>query len=197
MKLDKKLTQALVFGLGLYVLLTSALEVALVTFGIAAVVVGITHQVEATILVLAAPVIIKLVNQINEPFQVKDGPSIAARLQDVRQVPAPKIEGPTGVLESPEILNSENLVGMKGLASEAVPAASIPASAKARVAIYTPEERTVEATGMRVTAPLENPVLQNGPDLDSVLSALKQTGAASSEGPADVVGVAGNAGNAF
>jgi len=198
MKLDKKLTQALVFGLGFYVLVTSALEVALVTFGIAAVIVGITHQVEAAILILAAPVIIKLVNQVNEPFQVKDGPSVAARLQEVRQAAplAPKVE-PTGVLESPEILNSENLVGMKGLAAEAVPGASIPASAKARVAIYTPEERTVEATGMRVTTPLENPVLQNGPDLDGVLSALMKTGAASSDGPADVVGVAGNAGTAF
>ena len=199
MKLDKKLTQALVFGLGLYVLVTSALEVALVTFGIAAVIVGITHQVEAAILILAAPVIIKLVNQVNEPFQVKDGPSVAARLEEVRQAAplAPKVPEPTGVLESPEILNSENLVGMKGLAAEAVPGASIPASAKARVAIYTPEERTVEATGMRVTTPLENPVLQNGPDLDGVLSALMKTGAASSDGPADVVGVAGNAGNAF
>jgi hypothetical protein len=198
MKLDKKLTQALILGLGLYVLLTSSLEVSLVTFGIAAIIVGITHQLESAILVLAAPVIIKLVNKVNEPFQIKDAPSIATRLQEVKQAAPlnPKVE-PTGVLESPEILNSENLVGMKALASEALPGASIPASAKASVAIYTPEERTVEATGMRVTAPLANPVLQNGPDLDGVLSALKQTGAAAAQGPADMVGVAGNAGNAF
>jgi hypothetical protein len=204
MKLDKKLTQATALGLGLYLLVTSPLEVALITFGVAAVIVGMTHHLEAAILVLAAPILIKLVNKVNEPFQVKDAPSIVARLQEVRTPGplAPKINEPTGVLASPEILSSENVVSMKELAAEAVPAASIPAAAKARVAIYTPEEQVVPATEMQLSGPVANPILQNGPDLDAVLSALKVTGA-SATGPADVqgvdgnAGVAGNAGDAF
>jgi len=198
MKLDKKFTQAAVLGLGLYLLFTSPLEVVLVTFGVAAIIVGMTHQLEAAILALAAPIIIKLVNKVNEPFQVKDAPSIAKRLQEVKQPGplAPKVE-PTGVLESPEILSSENIVAMK---DPAVPGASIPASAKAKVAIYTPEEQVIPATGMHVSGPLANPILQNGPDLDAVLSALKKTGA--SAGSLDMKGVdgegvAGNAGEAF
>ena len=192
MKLDKKLTQALVFGLGLYVLVTSSLEVALITFGVAAIVAGMSGQLEAAILIIAMPALVKLVNVVNEPFQMKVEPeAVVKRLQEVKVTLARQTDGPTGVLESAHILDSEPLFSAKDLAAEALPGASIPASAKARVAIFAPEEKTVAATGVRVADPTANPVLQNGPDIEGIGSALMPNGAMS--GAADLSGIDGGA----
>jgi hypothetical protein len=193
MKLDKKLTQPLVFGVGLYVLITSSLEVALITFGVAAIVAGMTGHLEAALLVLSMPALVKLVNVVNEPFQMKVEPeAVSKRLQEVKVTLARQTDGPTGVLESAHILDSEPLFSAKDLAAEALPGASIPASAKARVAIFAPEEKTVAATGVRVADPTANPVLQNGPDIEGIGSALMPNGAMS--GAADLSGIDGGAG---
>ena len=192
MKLDKKLTQALVFGLGLYVLVTSSLEVALITFGVAAIVAGMSGHLEAGLLVLSMPALVKLVNVVNEPFQMKVEPeAVVKRLQEVKVTLARQTDGPTGVLESAHILDSEPLFSAKDLAAEALPGASIPASTKARVAIFAPEEKTVAATGVRVADPTANPVLQNGPDIEGIGSALMPNGAMS--GAADLSGIDGGA----
>jgi hypothetical protein len=193
MKLDKKLTQALVVGLGLYLLVESSLEVALITIGVAAIVAGMTQHLEAAVLVLAMPALVKLVNVVNEPFQMKVEPeTVVKRLQEVKVTLPRQSDGPTGVLESAHILDSEPLFSAKDLASEALPGASVPASAKARVAIFAPEEKTVAATGVRVADPMANPVLQNGPDMDGIGSALMANGAMS--GAADLPGIDGGAG---
>jgi hypothetical protein len=199
MKLDKKLAQTLLVGVALADLFFTDFEVALMAFGIAAIVYGFTQSMEVAIGALLLPLAAKGVNIAMKPaegFQVKDGPSIAKRVETIR-LPKPTKAEPVGVLESPEIMSSQPLMSMQGMAKEGLPADSIPAASVARVQIYTPEEKTVAATGVKEVIPLANPVLQNGPDLDGIESALKKTGAALSSAPGDVVGVAGMAGPAF
>ena len=202
MKLDKKLTQGLTVVLGLYLLVTYSLGATLVTFGIAAIVLGFSHSPEAVLVVLAAPIVVQVSNELLkpsgvEPFQVKDAPSIHARLQAVRMPAQPKVANPTGVLESPSILDSEPLKGAQALAAEALPGSSIPAAAAARVLIQTPEEPTVPNTGIREYRPFANPVLQNGPDPVGVATALVPTGAAATSSPAEMIGITGGSENAF
>ena len=200
MKLDKKLAQALVVGLALADLVFTEFEVALMAFGVAAILYGFTQSLEVAIVALVVPLAVKGVNlaikQNKEPFQVKDGPSVAKRVEAIR-IAAPKKAEPVGVLESPEIMSSQPLVSVEAMSNEGLPAESIPAASVARVKINTPEEETVAATGVTESTPLANPVLQNGPDLDGIEAALKKTGAASSSAPGDVVGVAGMSGPAF
>lgn len=198
MKLDKKLAQTLVVGIALADLFFTELEVALMAFGVAAILYGFTRSLEVTIVALVAPLAAKAVNLAMKPkeaFQVKDGPSIAKRVETIR-APKPEKAEPVGVLESPNIMSSQPLMSMQAMSKEGLPADSIPAASVARVQIHTPEEKTVAATGVKEVIPLANPVLQNGPDLDGIEAALKKTGAASASAPGDVVGV-GMAGPAF
>jgi hypothetical protein len=66
---------------------------------------------------------------------------------------------------------------MQELASEALPGASIPASAKARVLIYPPAEGFVPAPKeSEERGPKENPYLQNGPDQEGVDVSLLEKG---------------------
>jgi len=196
MKLDKKLAQAILVGLSLANLFMTEFEVALITFGIAAILYGLTQSLEVAIVTLLAPLAVKASNILlkKEGFQAKDPVSISNRVQSIKVVQK-KPDGPIGVLESPEIMSSEPLSSMKELAASALPGESIPAAAAALVPIYTPEENPT--TGMRESNPLANPILQNGPDLDGIETALKKTGAASANQPSDLAGIAGNAGQAF
>ena len=197
MKLDKKLAHALIVSLALAVLFFTELEVALMTFGIAAILFGLTQTLEVAIVALIVPLAAKAANMAMKPkesFQVKDGPSIAKRVASIK-VPQTKGE-PVGVLESPEIMSSQPLMGLKAMSKEALPGDSIPAASVARVQIFTPEESAVGPTGVKEVMPLANPVLQNGPDLDGIEAALKKTGAAAASAPGDVVGVS-SAGPAF
>lgn len=199
MKLDKKLAQTLIVGIALSDLFFTEFEVALMAFGVAAILYGLTHSLEVAIVALIVPVAAKGVNLAMKPkesFQVKDGPSIAKRVEAIRIAKPAKAE-PVGVLESPEIMSSQPLMSVQAMSKEGLPGDSIPAASVARVPIYTPEETTVAATGVKEVIPLANPVLQNGPDLDGIEAALKKTGAASASAPGDVVGVAGMAGPAF
>lgn len=200
MKLDKKLAQALVVGLALADLVFTEFEVALMTFGVAAILYGFTQSLEVAIVALLVPLAAKGVNlameQKKETFQVKDGPSIAKRVEAIR-IAAPKKTEPVGVLESPEIMSSQPLMSVEAMSNEALPAESIPAAGGARVKINTPEEETVAATGITESTPMANPVLQNGEDSEAVEAALLKTGAADKAAPGNVVAVAGMAGPAF
>lgn len=114
-----------------------------------------------------------------EPFQVKDAASVQQRLEGVHtKAPLqPKVANVTGVLESPSILDNVPLQPMQELASEALPGASIPASAKARVLIYPPAEGFVPAPKeSEERGPKENPYLQNGPDQEGVDVSLLEKG---------------------
>jgi len=199
MKLDKKLAQTLVVGVALADLFFTEFEVALMAFGIAAILYGVTKSIEVAIVALIAPLAVKGVNMALKPketFQVKDGPSIAKRVETIR-IPKPESTDPVGVLESPHIMSSQPLMSVQEMSKEGLPADSIPAASVARVLIHTPEEASVAATGVKEVIPLANPVLQNGPDLDGIEAALKKTGAASLAAPGDMVGVAASAGPAF
>jgi hypothetical protein len=83
----------------------------------------------------------------------------------------------TGVLESASILDNTPLQPMEELAAQALPGASIPASAKGRVLINPPAEGFVPApNGSQETGPKENPYLHNGPDYGSVDASLLEKG---------------------
>lgn len=114
-----------------------------------------------------------------EPFQVKDPVSVQKRLEQVR-TPAPlqpKVANVTGVLESASILDAVPLRPMQELAGEALPGASIPASAAGRVLIHPPAEGFVPApNGSQERPPMENPYLQNGPDHEGAATALIDRG---------------------
>ena len=110
-----------------------------------------------------------------EGFQARDPKSIAERIEMSRAgAPLrPKIASPTGVLESPSILDNVPLKPLQELTSDAQPGASIPASAKARVLIYPVPESFVPAPqASEDRAPMVNPYLQNGPDNLGVAAAL-------------------------
>lgn len=214
MFLNKKMAPAVIailLGLTAY---AQSFGATLITVGLAATLYGMTNSVDLAALILVIPFALKVFNMlmsapkpfnvqgVQEGFQARDAASIHARLTQVKQgAPLqPKVAGPTGVLESPDILDNTPLQPVSSLASEALPGASIPASAKARVLIYPPEEKTVPATGIKEYLPFANPVLQNGPDADGVETAMASTGA---EMPAvnipamGLAGVAGGAGQAF
>jgi len=113
---------------------------------------------------------------LQEGFANTDGAvDIHARIvkEHTGQPLAPKVEKITGVLESPDILDNVPLMPYQELMSDALPGASIPASAKARVAIYTPAEGFVDAPKQsKESPPKENPYLQDGEDYESVEAAM-------------------------
>ena len=111
-----------------------------------------------------------------EGFQARDPVSIHQRLEQVKQV-APKKREPTGVLDSPGILDNSPLVmeGMQDMEGE--PGVSTPASTKSRNMIYPPSEDSIPSSGQsRTMPPMPNPYLQNGPDSTGVSVALTPNG---------------------
>jgi hypothetical protein len=214
MKIDKKIAPAVIAVLLAATAYVQSFGATLITLGLAAVFYGLTNSTDAVIFILAVPFALKGFNAVmsapkplrvtgvEEGFQAKDPQSIQARIEQVR-APAPlqpKVASPTGVLESANILDNTPLQPLSSLASEALPGASIPASAKARVLIYPPEEQTVPATGIREYLPFANPVLQNGPDNEAVETTMARNGAEMppAGSPAmNTAGVAGGAGPAF
>lgn len=167
-------TVLLTFGMGMLLwVLTNSLWVVLGIFLVGALMPssqGNFKPVVAPAYSVPAPV---------ESFQVKDPASVHSRIEDVKQgAPLqPKVAHVTGVLESPSILDNVPLKPMQELTEDAAPGASIPASAKARVAIYTPNEGFVPApTESRERPPKENPYLQNGPDMEGVAASLTEKG---------------------
>jgi len=129
--------------------------------------------------------------QQKEGFQPKDPISIHQRLEKNKgKAPLnPKASTITGVLESPEILDSLQI-------SPVLPAEqggamhALPANLKATEIIPTPPELTPTSTSVEA-APLSNPVLQNGPDHESMFTALVAKGTALFKGQpsANVKGV--------
>ena len=110
--------------------------------------------------------------EANEGFQARDPVSIHTRIEDVKQA-APKKKEPTGVLQSPEILDNTPLV-IEGMDGE--PGMSTPASINSRNMIYPPSEESIPSmNGSRDMPPMANPVLQNGQDPMSVGVALSRS----------------------
>ena len=146
----------------------------------------------------AAPVLPALPASAYPP---KDALSISQRVQDIKGAAplAPKVASPTGVLESPTILDAAPLQPLDQLATEALPGATIPAGVKARVIINPPAEQTVPRDNNPNRALMENPYLQNGPDGEGLDTALIATGTdvPPAVGGDAMAGVASGAGNAF
>jgi hypothetical protein len=132
-----------------------------------------------------------------EGFQSKDPVSVHTRLEAVK-LSAPKVENITGVLESPSILDNTPLQAMDSLASEGVPGASIPASAKARVLIYPPSEHSMPRKESMQNELVSNPYLQTGQDrmAEEVARAEKGTDIYAQDS-SSIEGVAAGAGPAF
>jgi len=206
MSYDKKLLPAALLLVGLYILYVQKLETALATYGIGLLIFVVTDSKELVLAFFVASIFIKPLNRLfsstwkTEPvgveaFQVRDAPSITARLESIKQGEPlqPKVDQKapilplykqqiepgaiTGVLESPSILDNSPLQGFASLGKEGVPGVSIPASARARVLIYPPAETTVAPLKESMdNPPMNNPYLQNGPDMESVNGALIDRG---------------------
>jgi hypothetical protein len=113
----------------------------------------------------------------NEGFQPKDPISIHQRIASNKdEAPLkPKAEI-TGVLESPNILDALQLSDV--LPSERGSSKmTLPASVKAPEIIPTPAELTPQMSESQVPM-IANPMLQNGPDTDSISTALVSKGTA-------------------
>jgi hypothetical protein len=114
--------------------------------------------------------------QQREGFQPKDPISIHQRISK-EKTPAPLNPNTgvvTGVLESPEILSSLQISAVSPVEQGA--AGSVrPASLNAPEIIPTPPELTPSVSSAQ-TVPISNPVLQNGPDKQGVLTALATKG---------------------
>ena len=189
---------------GGYSLCTQPLGTALSGIGLAVIVFALTHSLEGVLLVLVATLFIKNLNKLLVPkpdpvgveaFQVRDPPSIQARLEEVK-VTLPKVEAISGVLESANILNNTPLQASQ----EGSPGASIPSGVKSRVLIYPPAEETIPAPSesMHLT-PKENPYLQTGQDrlAHEVSLAQKGTDIYADDDASELAGVATGAGPAF
>ena len=184
----------LVFLLVVFTGFTQPFGVFLTLLGVAAIVFSMTNSFAYVGAVFAVGIAVKMAQAPRyvgipatgypagspvEPFQVKDAASVQHRLEDVRvKAPLqPKVAQVTGVLESASILDNVPLRPMQELTDEALPGASIPASAKARVLIYPPAEGFVPApNGSQERGPKENPYLQNGPDHEGGATALFEKG---------------------
>ena len=197
------------FILAVYIAFTEPFGVTLTLIGVAAIVFAITNSFPYVAAVFIAGLAIKYAQRagrVVESVQVstklvgsplegfagaaKDPASVQHRLEATRVV-TPKIANVTGVLESPGILDHTPLQPMEELASEALPGASIPASAKGRGLINPPAEGFVPApNGSQDKGPKENPYLHNGPDYASVDASLleKGTDAAIENPAADMAG---------
>jgi hypothetical protein len=207
MKVSKnELLQGLVVIVGGYILYSKPLASALTAIGLGAIIYAFTKMHEVVLIVFTIALLAKPANKMFKPaplrsgqegFQARNAPSVQARLEAVHtKAPLkPKVQQITGVLESADILDNTPLQAIDEAGG--VPRASIPASAKARVAIYTPKEGFVPApNGSVETPPLENPVLQNGQDDAGVETALVSEGTdmpAPEVESSDMAGVASNA----
>lgn len=169
----------------LYLLYSQKVSTVSLTFGAALVVYGLTKSLVYMLCVLAVPVAIQLLNSMmmadpvprTEGFQVKDPVSIQKRLIDSKQgAPlAPKQDSPTGVLESPDILDNVPLQAT----GDAGTASSLPSSTFSSAMIQPPPESSVQIPGSVEHPIMANPVLQNGPDNVAVGAALITVGTAS------------------
>jgi hypothetical protein len=208
MFLNKNLSTGALAIVAVYIAFVQPKVTAIATFGIGAILYAVSNSCEVVLAFLVASLFVRDLNRLfirrSEPvgveaFQVRDAQSIHARLESVRTV-APKVQAITGVLESPDILDNTPLQAMGSLASEGVPGASIPASAKARVLIYPPAEDTIPASNVSTDArPVMNPFLQNGEDDEGVETSLFHRGTDMMRpkvGSSDLAGV-DNAGNAY
>jgi len=168
---------------GLYVFAVQTLPTALATVGLSLALFAITKSEGIVLGFMLATLFVKQYNNLFkgpepvgiESFQVKDAPSIHARLEQVKtsQPLGPKLQAITGVLESPSILDNMPLQAMDQMMKDGVPCTSIPASAKARVLIYPKTEGFVPARSESFENTIrEAPYLQGGMDNQGINDAL-------------------------
>ena len=117
-----------------------------------------------------------LTNTVSEEFQVKDPVSIHQRIKKAKKgAPLnPKVSQISGVLESPEILDSLQISEIDS--NEGAPSFSLPASLVGSVGIRTPSEGSVARNASPDLALRGNPFLQNGEDDTAVSTALSKKG---------------------
>jgi hypothetical protein len=180
MVLDKNILTAGILLVGIYIFSVQTLPTALASTGLSIALYAITRSEGIVLAFLLATLFVKQYNTLFkdpepvgiEAFQVKDAPSIHARLEEVR-APMPKVQAITGVLESPSILDKMPLQAIDQMMKDGVPCTSIPASAKARVLIYPKTEGFIPARNNSIENTMrEAPYLQDGIDDEGVNDAL-------------------------
>jgi len=191
MSLDKNTLTGGILLVGVYSLVAQPLATTMATVGISVLLYMLLKSEAIVLGFMLASLFIRDLNNLFLPrypepvgieaFQVRDAPSVHARLESVKQN-VPKVATITGVLESPDILDNTPLQAMDSLGKEGVPGASIPASAKARVMINPIAEAFMGAPNESVDRnPMENPHLHNGPDTEAINASLIDEGTAMTE----------------
>ena len=186
MFLDKNILMAGILLVGLYIYAVQTLTTALATTGLSVALYAITQSEGIVLGFMLATLFVKEYNNLFkapepvgiESFQVKDAPSIHARLEHVRTTEplGPKVQAITGVLESPSILNNMPLQAMDQMMKDGVPCTSIPASAKARVLIYPKAEGFIPVRGESTDNSVREAThLYNGNDTEAENDALAHT----------------------
>jgi hypothetical protein len=113
---------------------------------------------------------------VPEGFQVKDPVSIHQRIEGTKkgQPLQPKVSQVTGVLESPQILDSLQISQIDS--DEGASMRTLPASLIGNVSIRTPSEGSIAREVSPDLALRGNPFLQNGEDDTAVSTALSKKG---------------------
>jgi hypothetical protein len=198
--LNRDTEMAVLAGLALLVLYIHRLSEGFILLGAALAVYGITGEPQYAMAILGLALAYKVISSIRngelggEGFQAKNPVAVAERLEEVRGgAPLqPKVVNPVGVLDSPDVLDNYPLQNPQELAAEGAPGVSTPAPAGRRVLINPPAETTMPAIGTLDSNPIENPYLQNGPDVDGIHAAMVPNGTAmpsATVGSSDLPGV--------
>ena len=204
MSLEKKVLPVVILALVVYIVYSRRLSTAIATIGVGALLYALTDSKVVVAVFFAGSLMLNGRPKSHEGFQARDPKSIHTRIESAKGPGplAPKVDHVTGVLESPEILDSAPLQGhatpdVEGASITSIPA---PASAKASVAIYAPAEDTIPASRVSENAhPTANPFLQNGEDVEGVVTSLFERGTdlmKPAVASSDVAGV-GTMGNAY
>jgi hypothetical protein len=178
--LDRNTLTGGIFLVALYIVVSYPVATILATGGLSILLYAVTKSEAIVLGFMLASLFIRDLNRLfipraQEPvgveaFQVRDAPSVTARLEKAKVV-TPKVESITGVLESPHILNNTPLQAMN--VEDGVPGASIPASSKGRQLIRPLEEGFVGAPNMSMDMnPVANPFLQDEEDDEAVETSL-------------------------
>jgi hypothetical protein len=179
--LEKTMLPVVNAAVALYLLYTQKVSTAILVLGAALVVYGLTRSSLYSLAILAVPIVVDTVNRMmmaKEGFQTKDAVSTSKRVIEVRSSAPlqPKIDTPTGVLESPEILDNLPL----RMIEEGMANSSTPASSYGSPMIGPVAESFVPSSGASPEMPIQaNPALITGLDPQAVGTALMPQGTGS------------------
>ena len=187
MKSDLNITLGLLGVTSLYVLFFCPIGYTLLTVSFAVMAFVVTGDMKAALGAVVLMIFLRWFGNVMKPqpkivvkattqegFQAKDPITIHQRIA-AQKKDVPKVRDVTGVLESPEILDSMHIAPLKA-EEEGFANMTMPALANSNTPINTPDESSMPAKPSPDTTPMSNPYLQNGPDAEAVNTAMTPKG---------------------